>query len=69
MRPVLKDLLVTHEPIQLVGLVARVPIPQRVMMSPLDGRDRVNLDVAKVLDCCECRVDRTTRWLGWWQPL
>ena len=50
MRPVFEDTPVGEQLIEVGQLIARVAVPQGVMMGSLNSGDRVDLDVAKVFD-------------------
>ena len=50
MRPVFKNLFIGNQLIEVGGFVAGVAIPQGMVMGALNGRNRIDLDVAKVFN-------------------
>ncbi len=64
--PVFKDLLILQQLIQLTWFVARIAIPQRVVMSTLNDGYGVDLNIAKMFNRGESRVRcRTGLSCGW----
>jgi hypothetical protein len=58
MGPVFKNLFIGNQLMEMGGFVAGVAIPQGVVMGALNGRNRIDLDVAKVFNSrqrgCNC---------------
>ena len=46
----IENLLVGNQLIELGGLVTRIAIPQRMVMSALNDGDGINLDIAEVFN-------------------